>query len=257
MIGFFVILLTIIFAPAQLILILVYQQDRTPASINKVIRYFMMGIASLFVTLAITLLQRNYVPFLNFSGLGGHVFKAFFLVGLVEEFSKFIFVRWVAFYDREMKEPYDLIVYSLAVSMGFATLENLYYVFQYGKDLNLALTRMITAVPAHATFSILMGYFLGVSRFARKDKFLLTISGLLVATIFHGVYDSFIFIGWKPGIYGGAFGSLVLGIYLSVKAMYLHSARQPFEYHQFLALLRNRVFRRFRKKKQTHHRIQQ
>jgi RsiW-degrading membrane proteinase PrsW (M82 family) len=250
--GFFFIVLTLILAPAQVILMLVYQRDRTPTTVSKVIRYFSLGVASLFITLAITLLQREYLPWLRFGGIAGDVVKAFLLVGFVEELSKYFFVRWVAFYDREVKEPYDLIVYSLAVSMGFATLENMYYVFNTSMKVNLALTRMLTAIPAHATFAILMGYFMGVSRFALKDRRLLAISGLLAATIFHGIYDSFIFIGWKPGIWGGAFGSLLLGIYLSVKAMNLHSARRPFEYHQFLALLRNQVFRRFRKHPHHH-----
>ena len=77
--GFFFIVLTLILAPAQVILMLVYQRDRTPTAVSKVIRYFSLGVASLFVTLAITLLQREYLPWLRFGGIAGDVVKAFLL----------------------------------------------------------------------------------------------------------------------------------------------------------------------------------
>jgi RsiW-degrading membrane proteinase PrsW (M82 family) len=112
------------------------------------------------------------------------------------------------------------------VSMGFAALENILYVFQHG--VATGITRAFTAVPAHATFAILMGYFMGKAKFS-KNKTELNLLGLLVATIFHGAYDFFLFINFIPGIATGAFVSLIIGIVLSKKAIKKHQQSSQFK----------------------------
>lgn len=49
--------------------------------------------------------------------------NAFFVVALVEEFSKYLIVRVYAQKSKEFNEPFDGIVYAVLVSMGFAALE--------------------------------------------------------------------------------------------------------------------------------------
>jgi protease PrsW len=51
---------------------------------------------------------------------------------------------------------------------------------------------------------------------------------LLVATAFHGAYDYFLFISFVPGIWMGAFVSLIVGLLLSRKAIQLHQQSSPF-----------------------------
>jgi RsiW-degrading membrane proteinase PrsW (M82 family) len=112
------------------------------------------------------------------------------------------------------------------VSMGFATLENVLYVYQYGYATGIM--RMFTAVPAHATFAILMGYFLGKAKFSHRKVFYYSVIALLMAAIFHGAYDYFIFISYLPGLWTGAFISLVICLLLSRKAIRLHQQSSPF-----------------------------
>ncbi|UCG42114.1 MAG: PrsW family intramembrane metalloprotease [candidate division WOR-3 bacterium] len=50
------------------------------------------------------------------------------IVGLVEESWKFLVVRLYACRAREFDEPYDGIMCAVVVALGFATLENIYYV---------------------------------------------------------------------------------------------------------------------------------
>jgi RsiW-degrading membrane proteinase PrsW (M82 family) len=69
----------------------------------------------------------------------------------------------VLYNNKNFNEPFDGIVYAVIVSMGFATIENIIYVFQYG--FATGILRLFTAVPAHAAFGILMGYFLGKAKF--------------------------------------------------------------------------------------------
>jgi protease PrsW len=156
--------------------------------------------------------------------------NAFFKVALVEEFSKFLFVRFILFRNRNFNEPFDGIVYALMVSMGFATLENVLYVFEYG--FVTGVTRMFTAVPAHAVFGIVMGYFLGLAKFSAARQIFYSLAALLTATLFHGAYDYFLFIaeikGVYTGIWIGSIVSLLIGFVLSRKAIRIHQGMSPF-----------------------------
>jgi RsiW-degrading membrane proteinase PrsW (M82 family) len=153
-------------------------------------------------------------------------FNAFFKVALIEEFSKFFFVRFILFNNRNFNEPFDGIVYAVMVSMGFATLENVLYVYQFG--LATGILRMFTAVPAHATFAIIMGFFLGKAKFSHRKVLYYSIMALLAAALFHGSYDYFLFISFVPGIWAGAAASLIVGFILSRKAIRLHQQTSPF-----------------------------
>jgi RsiW-degrading membrane proteinase PrsW (M82 family) len=83
-------------------------------------------------------------------------------VALSEELSKFLVVRYFCYPQKRFDEPLDGIVYSVMVSMGFATIENVNYVFTHGYS--TAFVRMFLSVPAHATFGVVMGYFIGKAK---------------------------------------------------------------------------------------------
>jgi RsiW-degrading membrane proteinase PrsW (M82 family) len=87
---------------------------------------------------------------------------------------------------------------------------------------------MFTAVPAHATFAILMGYFIGKAKFTHRRIFYFTIVALLSAATFHGAYDYMLFISFMPGLWIGAAISLIIVLILSRKAIRLHDQSSPF-----------------------------
>jgi len=109
--------------------------------------------------------------------------------------------------------------------MGFAATENIMYVLQGGYQ--VALLRAFTAVPAHATFAILMGYFMGKAKFS-NSKVLLNFTGLFLAILFHGTYDFFLFIDFIPGVWIGAFISLLIGLFFARKAIISHQNDSEF-----------------------------
>lgn len=190
---------------------------------------FMFGAFSTFVTLAISF-PLEILVVLKKGDVVHEFFDAFFKVALVEEGSKFLFVRFILYPNKNFNEPFDGIVYAVMVSMGFATLENVMYVYSYGFETGIL--RMFTAVPAHATFGVMMGYFLGIGKFKHQQQLLYSILALLSATLFHGLYDYFWFIanatGVWTGIWLGAIVSLVIGLILSRKAIKLHQQASPF-----------------------------
>lgn len=153
-------------------------------------------------------------------------YNAFFKVALIEEFSKFIFVRFILYPNRNFNEPFDGIVYAVMVSMGFATVENLIYVFEQG--FVTGVLRVFTAVPAHATFAVMMGYFLGKAKFSRRGSIYFSILALVAPTFFHGTYDYFWFISYVPGLWIGGIVSLAVGFALSKRAIRIHHNNSPF-----------------------------
>ena len=225
-------LLALALAPAIVIMIYIYIKDKYEREpIKLLLKNFGLGAtASIIITLIIGVILKIIFPTADPLSISQQFFKAFVVVALVEEFSKYIVVRFYAQRNKEFDEPFDGIVYAVMVSMGFAALENIMYVFQFG--MANGIVRAFTAVPAHATFGILMGYYMGKAKFAatKKDKIRLNLTGLFAATLFHGAYDFFLFINFIPGISLGALASLVIGILLSRKAMKKHQARSKFKH---------------------------
>jgi protease PrsW len=222
----FLTLLSLALAPGIAIGIYIYLKDhheREP--IGLLLMSFFYGALSTVITLLISWPLTANVK-IDENSIADQFLNAFFLVALVEEFSKFLFVRFILYNNKNFNEPFDGIVYALMVSMGFATLENVLYTFQYG--VTTGLLRMFTAVPAHATFGVLMGYFLGIAKFTHKRELYYAFLALFVATLFHGAYDYFWFINYVPGVWIGAIVSLIVGVVLSKRAMRLHQSISPF-----------------------------
>ena len=221
-------LLLLALAPAVIIVVYIYVKDKYEKEPLKfLLKNFLLGATvSIIITFALSAIIKQFFTVTNPSSIFQQFIKAFFVVALVEEFSKYLIVRYVAQRNKEYNEAFDGIVYAVVVSMGFAALENVLYVYQYG--VGTGIVRAFTAVPAHATFGVLMGYYMGKAKFS-KNRFKLNLIGLLIATAFHGAYDFFLFIDFIPGIYIGAFISLIIGVYLSKKAIKKHLERSRFK----------------------------
>lgn len=215
-------------APVFIIMIYIYIKDKYEKEPKRLLLLsFISGaIVSIVIT---TILYSGFdvlLPLENHYSIGQQFIKAFFVVGLTEEFSKYIIVRYISQPRRAFNEPFDGIIYAVMVSMGFAATENIMYVLQGGYE--VALLRAFTAVPAHATFAILMGYFMGKAKFS-NNKVMLNFTGLFLAVVFHGMYDFFLFVDYIPGLWTGAFFSLFIGIFLSRKAIQKHQEDSKFK----------------------------
>jgi RsiW-degrading membrane proteinase PrsW (M82 family) len=218
-------LLALALAPGVAIVLYIYLKDKHEREpLGLLLMSFFYGVLSIFVTLLVS--WPLEILTINKEDAGELFADAFFKVALVEEFSKFIFIRFILFRNKNFNEPFDGIVYAVMVGMGFATLENIVYVYQYG--MATGIMRMFSAVPAHACFAILMGYYLGRAKFSKEKNLYFTLLALISATVFHGLYDYFLFITFVPGIWIGAVISLVVAIILSRKAIKIHQAASPF-----------------------------
>lgn len=217
--------------PVIVIIFYVYVKDKFEKEPKRLLIFnFLWGaIGSIFISSILYITYDFYLPKFDEFSIWQQFLKAFFVVALIEEFSKYVIVRFYAQPKNDFNEPFDGIMYAVMVSMGFAAIENISYVFEGG--LSTAILRALTAVPAHATFGILMGYFMGKAKFTnQRAKWNLV--GLLTAIVFHGIYDFFLFINFIPGISMFAFVSLALAIWLSKKAIKQHQANSNFKYEK-------------------------
>ena len=222
-------LLALAIAPGIAICFYIYFKDKYEKEpIRLLVISFILGVLSVVPTLLLSELGTYFFGFEpTSSNLVFSLISCVIGIGLVEEFSKFIFVRYYAYKKDDFNEPFDGIVYCVMVSMGFATIENILYVAASGASTGWL--RMFTAVPMHAVFAIVMGYYLGVQKsFGVKTA---ALQGLLLASLLHGVYD---FVLMYPGIHPGLqllgfLACLFFGFRFARKAIRLHQESSPFK----------------------------
>lgn len=138
-----------------------------------------------------------YSP-IYFSSLTYDILLAFVVVACVEEGAKLFFLKLFSWKNPNFNYVFDAVVYAVFVSLGFAAVENIKYVFTYG--LSVALTRAVTAIPGHLSFSVFMGIFYGRARLCeaygnetgKKTNLVLS---FLIPVLLHGFYDACAMIG--------------------------------------------------------------
>lgn len=216
-------------APGIAISLFIYYKDKYEKEPFRLLLFcFLFGLLSIVPALIVELsagaigIDDMHGPFITFV-------YAFFIVSLSEELSKFFFLRVFAFRKKEFNEPFDGIVYSVMISMGFATLENVIYSFSGG--FSSTMLRMFTAVPLHASCAILMGYFVGLAKF-RSAPALYMFLGVIFAVMLHGIYDFFLFMNDIPALAVVAFASLGGGVALSFISMNKSVKMSPFKNKQ-------------------------
>ena len=148
-------------------------------------------------------------------------------VGFTEELLKFIVVMLIIYPNKNFDEPFDGIVYSVFVGMGFATAENMTFVLQGGAG--LAVMRMLSAIPAHFVFAVIMGYYLGKAKSSKNSQFLIIGLSLLIPVLIHSLYDYFLFLDFVPGLWIGGIVTLILSFLIAKKSMVEALDSSPFK----------------------------
>ena len=82
--------------------------------------------------------------------------KYFIGVAVIEEGLKLISVCSITKHNEDFNCLFDGIIYSVFVSLGFAALENIFYVLENGWA--NAFMRAVLSVPGHMFFAVMMGY---------------------------------------------------------------------------------------------------
>lgn len=168
-------------APGLALLSYFYLKDKyEPEPLSVVAKAFFSGALLVFPIMFI-----HYV--LGAEGIiSGPFIESFLSVGLLEEFLKWFIFYYTVYNHLAFDEPYDGIVYSIAVSLGFASAENIFYLLANGME--FALSRSLLPVSSHALFGIIMGYYLGKAKFSVDSRRWCLFLSLFLPAILHGGY---------------------------------------------------------------------
>ena len=190
-----IILLTALL-PIAVLLFYIYRKDKnSPEPVGQLVKTFFIGVLSVPLSLCIsTPLESLELYTMEPSTISGAI-GTFFGAAIPEEIAKFALLWLVLRKNRYFDEKMDGIVYAVCVSLGFAALENIMYLFSNAEAyLSVGIARAIFAVPGHFCFGILMGYYYSLAKFypktPKKNKALILAAPIIV----HGLYDSILFI---------------------------------------------------------------
>lgn len=173
--------------PSLLLLWYFHSRDAYPEPASVVWRTFGLGVLSAIPVLMFALPMGELLEGITDPFLAG-LYEAFVLASIPEEVCKLAVILWYARRHSAFDEPMDGLVYGVAASLGFATLENVLYVAQGG--LGVAMLRAVTSIPGHATFGAIMGYYVGQAHFSHGRTRPLLLKALLIPILLHGVYDA-------------------------------------------------------------------
>ncbi len=175
------------------------RKDCHPEPKNLLAQTFLMGII---ISPIAILLQFSFAQFastlIGISQAAIQNTSYFFLwAAVVEEFIKFYAVKMLIMRNPEFDEPMDAMIYMITAGLGFAAMENIlvmFKVFPDGTQAALATwaLRFTGATLLHALSSGLLGYFLAMSWFFRDHRKKLIVIGLIMATIFHFTFNTFL-----------------------------------------------------------------
>lgn len=183
--------------PVLFLLFFVGLFDKNKEPTSLLVKLFGLGILSAIVTLIVSEIVSLFLSLFGIdfgSGVFAVFFNAFIYVACIEEGSKWIMTYFLSYSHKEFDEMYDMIVYAVYVSLGFACLENILYVFVAENFIGTSVLRALFSVPGHACFGVLMGYFLSLAKEAQKvgnnkKKNLYKVLSYIVPVLCHGFYD--------------------------------------------------------------------
>ncbi len=142
------------------------------------------------------------------------LYTAFITAALTEEALKFIVLYNLTWRNKNFNERFDGIVYSVFISLGFASVENVMYVFSDNLGgLQTALSRGLFSIPGHALFGVCMGYYFALAKFENHNRWQLFYKAFLMPFFLHGVYD-FILMSNMPYMMI-AFSAFVIYLWIS------------------------------------------
>lgn len=182
----YILLLGLAVLPVILLMIFIYRKDKYQKEpIWSLIKAFIAGL--LCAPMDIHLIEW-FTPFFEDTAFSETIFYLSFMeAGIPEELCKFVMFIFVIWDDIHFDEYFDGIVYATFIGLGFACLENIDYVTLFG--FQTGIVRALLSVPGHFLFGVIMGYFLSLAKFQKKNRFLHIMLALLLAMLAHGLFD--------------------------------------------------------------------
>ena len=165
----------------------------------KLVEYFVLGIL---VSILAIFIELYLSKLNNFNGILSNIYTALFVAALTEEGLKSIILIPMLLREKNFNEKLDGIIYSIFLSLGFATIENIIYLMRERIDLlfSLSITRGLISIPSHIMFAITMGYYISKYKFDKYNKKKYLYFAVIIPILLHGVFDFILMIGYRWAI---------------------------------------------------------
>ena len=191
--------------PGILIIIYVYRKDKVekePAGL--IVRLLALGAVSCIVAGFAESFASAFLPSFPAGTLEYALVNSFALAAFWEELLKYLALRIGSWRSPHFNYRFDGVVYGVSSAVGFAIVENVMYVYEYGYQ--TALVRAFTAVPLHAFCGVAMGVFYAMAKKesiqGRSSGFGYTLLALIVPMMIHGIYDTMAFMRTEASTIG-------------------------------------------------------
>lgn len=221
---FSLILLGLIFSivPAALWLFFFYRLDRLePEPKTMVFNVFLLG--ALVAGALHAPLVNGLFGFRDwqYNSWWAHLLGGILIVGIIEQFLVYLAVRLSVFSNPEFSERVDGVIYALAAGLGMATVYNFQFVIaSRGVDLDIGSIRMVVNALAYASFSGVLGYFIGQMRFEKVPLYYMPM-GLLIAAVFNGFFFFFLDRTFGGGLSYNPWSDLVFATIVAILSLAL------------------------------------
>lgn len=181
---------------------------------------FLLGMASFYLGLMMYELlgqidQRKDAFALAATDLPGLLLYSISVIGVIEEAVKILPFVVVVLRFREFDEPVDGIIYASFIALGFAALENVYYLDSLTTA--QAYARGFASPVVHIVFASIWGYHIGKARLEGRPLLPITLVVLAITAVLHGLYD-FLAIG-LPSVALPVVAALIVGLW--IRRLYL------------------------------------
>ena len=170
-----------------------YHKDRhLPEPIGHLVIAFLLGVGSYWLGMAMYVglgyLDLRYDAYGLAATNSFHLLLyALFAIGPIEEIAKLVPFLVVICRFSEFDEPIDGIIYASFIALGFAAVENLYYL-QYLTPVE-AVARGFAGPLVHIAFASIWGYFIGRAWLRRRRLWRTILVALGATALLHGLYD--------------------------------------------------------------------
>lgn len=209
------IIISLLLGPIMAILLYGFMKYRFPKGyFGLLFRSYFWGLFSsiIFALIFYISYQQGYIELKNLRRI---IFFSFFIIAFGQELGKFIVLRYLMLPSKFFRNPSDGITYSLMISFGAVTTTNI-GIISFFPDTDYSL--LISNVLVGLVYAVVMGFFVGMGKI-RNNRMIDSLSGLLGAILFHGIYEFIIQTDDQLLIWPFLIGSGIITFLLIVKSI--------------------------------------
>ncbi len=193
--NFLFIFLFLSFLPSIAWLIFFLHEDRKPEPGKMILKVFFWGMLISIPVILVSIPINLLLVQTNLSDFAVSLIMVVAVAAVIEETAKYLVVKQTVLKSPECDEPMDLMIYAITAALGFAALENLFFLFPaefpFSQKMMMveSYLRFISGTFLHALVSGIMGYFIALSIRYSQKRFQLVFTGVSVAILLHAAYN--------------------------------------------------------------------